>query len=171
MDTVHRVGPKTKDKSRQVIIQFCMRKYRDEFWNSIKASDVCKLRGVKFSEDLSKGDREARAALWPRISEARAAGKKAYYHGPYGYKEGDRIVKDGGLHQSFIFTLFVDEVLVGYLAMFLLLSEISLQCSVGEKRYFVFYRAQLHLTHLTVRLFLFHIYFYSFIYFIFVGLC
>ncbi len=60
---------------------------------------------------------------------------------------------------------------MGYLAMFLLLSEILLQCSVGEKRYFVFYRAQLHLSHLTVRLFLFHIYFYSFIYFIFVGLC
>ncbi len=134
MDTVHRIGPKTKDESRQVIIQFCMRKYRDEFWNSIKASDVCKLRGVKFSEDLSKGDREARAALWPRISEARAAGKKAYYRGSYGYIEGARIVKDGGLHQSFIFTLFVVEVLVEYLAMFLLLSEISLQCSVGEKR-------------------------------------
>ncbi len=112
MDTVHRVGPKTKDKSRLVIIQFCNTtlKYRDEFWRSIKASDVCKHRGVKFSEDLSKGDREARAALWPRISEARAAGKKAYYRGSYGYIEGARIVKDGGLHQSFIFTLFVDEV-------------------------------------------------------------
>lgn len=95
VDTVHRVGPKTKDKSRQVIIQFCMRKYRDEFWRSTKASDVCKLRGIKFAEDLSKEDREARAALWPRISEARAAGKKAYYRGPYGYIEGTRIVKNG----------------------------------------------------------------------------
>lgn len=88
VDTIHRVGPKAKDKSRQVIIQFCMRKYRDEFWRSTKASDVCKLRGIKFTEDLSKEDREARAALWPRISEARAAGKKAYYRGPY---EGTRI--------------------------------------------------------------------------------
>lgn len=95
VDTVHRVGPKTKDKSRQVIIQFCMRKHRDEFWRSTKVSDVCKLRGIKFTKDLSKEDREARAALWPRISEARAAGKKAYYRGPYGYIEGTRIVRDG----------------------------------------------------------------------------
>lgn len=93
VDTVHRVGPKANDRSRQVIIQFCMRKYRDEFWRSTKVSDVCKFRGIKFTEDLSKGDREARAALWPRISEARAAGKKAYYCGPYGYIEGSRIVK------------------------------------------------------------------------------
>lgn len=95
VDTVHRVGPKMKDKSRQVIIQFCMRKHRDEFWRSTKVLDVCKFRGIKFTEDLSKGDREARAALWPKISEARAAGKKAYYRGPYGYIEGNRIVKDG----------------------------------------------------------------------------
>lgn len=91
VDTVHRVGPKMKDRSRQVIIQFCMRKYRDEFWRSTKTSDVCKIRGIKFAEDLSKEDREARAALWPRISEARAAGKNAYYRGPYGYIEGTRI--------------------------------------------------------------------------------
>ncbi|KAL1250622.1 hypothetical protein QQF64_018418 [Cirrhinus molitorella] len=95
VDTVHRIGPKTKEKTRQVIIQFCMRKYRDEFWRSTKVSDVCKVRGIKFAEDLSKGDREARAALWPKISEARAAGKKAYYRGPYGYIEGARIFKDG----------------------------------------------------------------------------
>ncbi|ROL42063.1 hypothetical protein DPX16_19510 [Anabarilius grahami] len=95
VDTVHRVGPKTKDKSRRVIIQFCMRKHRDEFWRSTKVSDVCKIREIKFTKDLSKEDREARTALWPRISEARAAGKKAYYRGPYGYIEGTRIVKDG----------------------------------------------------------------------------
>lgn len=94
VDTVHRVGPRQRDKSRQVIIQFCMRKYRDEFWRSTKSSDICKARGIKFTEDLSKGDREARAALWPTISEARAAGKKAYYRGPYGYIEGTRIVKN-----------------------------------------------------------------------------
>ncbi|XP_046907205.1 uncharacterized protein si:ch211-196c10.15 [Hypomesus transpacificus] len=95
VDTVHRIGPKMKDNSRQVIIQFCMRKYRDEFWRSSKGSDVCKRKGVKFTKDLSKEDREARAALWPRISEARAAGKKAYYRGPYGYIEGTRIIKEG----------------------------------------------------------------------------
>lgn len=94
VDTVHRIGPKMKDKSRQVIIQFCMRKYRDEFWRSTKVSDICKFRGVKFTEDMSKEDREIRAALWPKISEARAAGKRAYYRGPYGYIEGTRI-KDG----------------------------------------------------------------------------
>ncbi len=44
--TVHRIGKKEPGKSRQMIVQFTMRKYRDEFWKSTKNSSVCRNRGV-----------------------------------------------------------------------------------------------------------------------------
>ncbi|KAL1255195.1 hypothetical protein QQF64_013256 [Cirrhinus molitorella] len=91
VDTVHRIGKKEPGKSRQLIVQFTMRKYRDEFWKSTKNSSVCRDRGVRLTEDLTKEDRLARAALWPLIDQARQAGKKAFYRGPFGYIEGKRI--------------------------------------------------------------------------------
>ncbi len=42
-------------------------------------------------EDLTREDRMAHAALWPLIDQARKAGKKAHYRGPFGYIEGKRI--------------------------------------------------------------------------------
>ncbi|RXN14656.1 cytoplasmic dynein 2 heavy chain 1-like protein [Labeo rohita] len=91
VDTVHRIGKKEPGKPRQMIVEFAMRKYRDEFWQSTKNSSVCRDRGVRFAEDLTKEDRLARAALWPLIDQARKAGKKAYFRGPFGYIEGKRI--------------------------------------------------------------------------------
>ncbi len=44
--TVHRIGKKEPGKSRQMIVQFTMWKYRDEFWKSTKNSSVCRNRGV-----------------------------------------------------------------------------------------------------------------------------
>nr|XP_009302241.1 uncharacterized protein si:ch211-196c10.15 [Danio rerio] len=91
VDTVHRVGKKELGKPRQVIVQFTMRKYRDEIWRSTKNSSVCRDHGVRFTEDMTREDRLARAALWPLIDQARKAGKIAYYRGPFGYIEGKRI--------------------------------------------------------------------------------
>ncbi|KAL1279272.1 hypothetical protein QQF64_025945 [Cirrhinus molitorella] len=91
VDTVHRIGKKEPGKSRQLIVQFTMRKYRDEFWKSTKNSSVCRDRGFRLTEDLTKEDRLARAALWPLIDQAHQAGKKAFYRGPFGYIEGKRI--------------------------------------------------------------------------------
>lgn len=91
VDTVHRIGKKEPGKPRQMIVQFTMWKYRDEFWKSTKNSSVCRERGVRFTEDLTREDRLTRAELWPLIDQARKAGKKAYYRGPFGYIEGKRI--------------------------------------------------------------------------------
>lgn len=88
IDTVHRIGKKEPGRPRQMIVQFTMRKYRDEIWKSTKNSSVCLNHGVRFVEDFTKEDRNARAALWPLISQARKEGKKAYYRGPFGYIEG-----------------------------------------------------------------------------------
>lgn len=91
IDTVHRIGKKESGRPRQMIVQFTMRKYRDEIWRSTKNSSVCLNQGVRFVEDFTKEDRNARAALWPLIAQARKEGKKAYYRGPFGYIEGRRI--------------------------------------------------------------------------------
>ncbi len=91
VDTVHRISKKEPGEPRQMIVQFTMRKYREEFWKSTKNSSVCRDRGVRFMEDLTREDRMTRAALWPLIDQARKAGKKAYYRGPFGYIEGKRI--------------------------------------------------------------------------------
>ncbi|KAG1956933.1 hypothetical protein F2P79_008389, partial [Pimephales promelas] len=79
VDSVHWIGKRESGRHRQMIVQFTMRKYRDEFWKITKNSQLCTERGIRFAEDLSAEDRSARAALWPLIQEARSAGKKAYY--------------------------------------------------------------------------------------------
>lgn len=91
IDTAHRIGKKEPGRPRQMIVQFTMRKYRDEIWKSTKNSSICIHHGVRFVEDFTKEDRNARAVLWPLIAQARKEGKKAYYRGPFGYIEGRRI--------------------------------------------------------------------------------
>lgn len=91
IDSVHRVGKKEHGKQRQMIVQFTMRKYREEIWKATKNCSVCKDRGVRFVEDLTRQDRNARAALWPQIEKARKEGKKAYFRGPHVYIEGRQI--------------------------------------------------------------------------------
>lgn len=93
VDTAHRIGRKEVGKSRQMIVQFTMRKYRDELWKAMKNSSVCIDYGIRFIEDLTKEDRNASAAIWPLIEQARKEGKAAYYWGPFGYIEGRRVVK------------------------------------------------------------------------------
>ena len=89
--TVHRIGQKTENRTRYIIIQFTRRQHRDAFWKLTKESRVCQEAGVKFVEDLPQEDRLARAALWPRISQAKKAGEKAYFRGPFAFINGRRI--------------------------------------------------------------------------------
>lgn len=91
VDTVHRIGRKTENKTRQIIIQFTRRQHRDAFWKLTKESRVCTEAGIRFMEDLTKEDRMAREALWPRIDQARKNGEKAYFRGPFGFINGRRI--------------------------------------------------------------------------------
>ncbi|KAI2647640.1 hypothetical protein H4Q32_030761 [Labeo rohita] len=92
IDSVHHVGKKERGRQRQMIVQFTMRKYRDKIWKATKNSSVCKNRGLRFVEDLTREDRNARAALWPQIEQARKEGKKAFFRGPHGFIEGRRII-------------------------------------------------------------------------------
>lgn len=91
MDSVHRIGRREENKTRHVIIQFTQRLHRDELWRMTKDHAICKELRIRFIEDLCKTDRETRAALWPKIKEARDAGKRAYFRGGAGYINGQRV--------------------------------------------------------------------------------
>jgi len=91
VDTVHRIGRREGNRTRQIIIQFSKRIYRDQIWTLSKGSTVCKEAGIHFAEDLNKEDRDARGVLWPRIKQARAEGKVAYFRGPFAFIEGKQI--------------------------------------------------------------------------------
>jgi len=45
--------------------------------------------GIHFKQDFCKADREARAAAWPKMEQARAAGQNVYYRGHAGYINGN----------------------------------------------------------------------------------
>lgn len=91
VDSVHRLGRREENRTRQVIIQFTQRTHRDALWRMTKDSAVCRDLGVGFMEDLCKADRETRAAAWPKVQQARAAGKRAYFRGGEAYIDGQRV--------------------------------------------------------------------------------
>ncbi|KAK5623099.1 hypothetical protein CRENBAI_019988 [Crenichthys baileyi] len=88
LDTVHRLGPNNTNRPRQIIVQFTGRIFRDELWRSTKQHPVCRELNIRFSEDLSKEDREARLAVWPKVEQARKAGIKTVFKGPYAFING-----------------------------------------------------------------------------------
>lgn len=94
VDTVHRLGRKEDGKHRQIIIQFTARVHRDGFWKVTKNNKICKELGIYFKEDFCQQDRDARAAVWPKMERARAIGKNAYYRGHVGYIDGVRVTPD-----------------------------------------------------------------------------
>lgn len=95
VDVVHRLGRKMDSRSRNVIVLFVQRRVKDEIWRLSKDSPVCKKEGIRFAEMLPREDLEERQKLWPQIDQARRAGKKAFFRGPYGFIEGRQINVDG----------------------------------------------------------------------------
>lgn len=91
IDSVHRLGPYNADRPRQIIMQFTGRHFRDELWRTTKHHSVCKELNIRFAEDLTKEDREARKAVWPKIEQARKAGLKTMFRGPHAFINGQRV--------------------------------------------------------------------------------
>ena len=92
VDTVHRLGRKgdaatSNNTPRAIIIQFGMRVVRDEVWKKSKDARVCKDMHIRFKEDFSKEDREARTKLWLLVQEARKRGKRAFLKEGYAITE------------------------------------------------------------------------------------
>ena len=93
VDTVHQLGRKgdaatSNNTPRAIIIQFGMRVVRDEVW---KKSRMCKDMHIRFKEDFSKEDREARTKLWPLVQEARKKGKRAFLKEGYTLIDNRRV--------------------------------------------------------------------------------
>lgn len=82
LDSVHHLGPHNTNHPRQIIMQFTGRHFRDELWRTTKQHPVCKDLNIRFAEHLTKEDREARKALWPKIEQTRKAGLKTMFRGP-----------------------------------------------------------------------------------------
>lgn len=95
VDIVHRLGRRMDSRSRNVIVLFVQRRVKEEIWRRSKDSPVCKAEGIRFAEMLPREDLEERRKLWPQIEQARRAGKKAFFRGPYGFIEGRQIDVDG----------------------------------------------------------------------------
>lgn len=91
LDTVHRLGPSTTTHPRQIIMQFTMRIYKDEIWRVTKNHQITKDLGIRFAQDFTKEVLEARAAVWPKVDQARRRGDKAVYRGRYAYINGQRV--------------------------------------------------------------------------------
>ena len=91
VDTVHRLGRMEENRTRQVIVQFTKRQHRDGIWRMTKKSQVCEAAKIRFTEDLTREDKLEREKLWPQILQARKAGEKAYFRGPFAFINGRRI--------------------------------------------------------------------------------
>ncbi|KAJ7988948.1 hypothetical protein DPEC_G00314480 [Dallia pectoralis] len=96
VDTVHRVGRKgnaatSNNTPRSIIIQFGMRTVRDDVWKRSRDARVCTEMHLRFREDFSKEDREARTKLWPIVQEARKKGKRAFLKEGYALIDNRRV--------------------------------------------------------------------------------
>ncbi|KAI7791750.1 hypothetical protein IRJ41_006915 [Triplophysa rosa] len=92
VDSVHRLGKGGDNtRPRAIIMQFTSRVVRDALWKAAKKSQFLKNNNLRFAEDLTSSDRERRRILWPKVKEARAAGKSAYYIGARAFIDGIEI--------------------------------------------------------------------------------
>lgn len=93
IDVAHRVGKPRQDntKPRSVIVMFISRRYKEAVWKAAKNNSYLQNKGLRFTEDLTKEDRENRQKLWPHIKKARDEGKTAYFVGGKGFVNGSEI--------------------------------------------------------------------------------
>lgn len=75
----HRVGRRSEDKVRPIIIRFTSRATKETIWKNAKSADNLTARKIRFGEDLTSRDQETRNKLWPHIEAARKEGKKAFF--------------------------------------------------------------------------------------------
>lgn len=56
-----------------------------------KLPPICREKGIRFAEDLSKRDRDAHAKMRPQVDEARYRGIKAFFRGGFAVIDGHRV--------------------------------------------------------------------------------
>ena len=87
LDVVHHLGRLTDGENNQpprpVIMRFISRTARDMTWKSAKKNTFLKKNNLRFKEDLTAFDKEARNRLWPMIERTRRG--KIIILGSYGF--------------------------------------------------------------------------------------
>lgn len=92
IDVVHRLGRRDNtSRARGIIILFAYRTVRDVIWRQAKNNAYLRDNKLRFSEDLTKEERDARAVLWPIVEKARKDGLKAHFVGAKAYVNGKEI--------------------------------------------------------------------------------
>lgn len=101
VDAVGRLGRRKEGRTRPVIMRFTSRRHRDAMWKLSRNSKTCKELGIRCKRDFCRADREARAAVLPKMKKARAEGQRVFYRGHAGYINGVRVeVKAAGLKHA-----------------------------------------------------------------------
>lgn len=93
VDVAHRVGRTSQNapQPRGIILRFVSRRHRDAVWKAAKNNTFLRSKGMRFTEDLTKEDRENRMKLWPIIKKSREEGKASYFVGGRGFVNGSEI--------------------------------------------------------------------------------
>lgn len=91
VDIVQRAGEDQRGNPRAIIIRFTSRTVRDLIWKHARQSPFLQTQGLRFKEDLTAADKEARSRLWPAVDQARKEGKAAYFSGARAFIDGREI--------------------------------------------------------------------------------
>ncbi|XP_052439387.1 uncharacterized protein LOC127978630 [Carassius gibelio] len=88
---VQRIGRRSQDRDRPVIIKFSDKSTKELLWNTaIRSKDFCSSN-LWFGEDLTAKDKKKRNKLWPQVEAARKEGKTAYFVGAKAIINGKEI--------------------------------------------------------------------------------
>ncbi len=74
-----------------MIIRFLSRSERDLVWKLSKANNLLSIKHLRFKEDLTAADKEARKKLWPLVEKARKEGKRAHFVGNKAYVDNKEV--------------------------------------------------------------------------------
>lgn len=91
IDIVHRVGKRSEDRDRAVVIKFIARSTKELLWKTVTTSEDFRSSNLWFGEELTAKDKDTRNRLWPQIEAARKEGKRAFFVGGKAIIDGKEI--------------------------------------------------------------------------------
>ncbi len=95
VDVVHRIGrlkdARESSTPRPVIIRFLSRSARDLVWKLSKTNNLLSKKHLRFKEDLTAADKEARNKLWPLVEKARKEGTFVHFVGNKAYVDNKEV--------------------------------------------------------------------------------
>lgn len=78
------MGGKVHEKQKHVIVSVTHKQLKYKF----KKRNICRVKGIGFTEMLPRDNGKKRKCLKPRIEQVWKVGKVSRFCGPFGYIEG-----------------------------------------------------------------------------------